>query len=135
MRHGINRLEKSDGQLSARKKFKTYPIGYFHIDLTEVRTSEGKLSLFVAIDRTSKFTFARLVSRTNRAAAADFLRELIRTVPYKIHTVLTDNGTHFTTPGNSCSAPRTSNWPGNVVNFSVLTPLNWPALIMAPTTA
>ncbi len=27
-------------------------------------------------------------------------------VPYKIHTVLTDNGTHFTTPGNVCSAAQ-----------------------------
>ncbi len=25
-------------------------------------------------------------------------------MPYKIHTVLTDNGIHFTTPGNICSA-------------------------------
>jgi len=25
-------------------------------------------------------------------------------VPYTIHTVLTDNGTHFTSPGNTCSA-------------------------------
>jgi len=25
-------------------------------------------------------------------------------VPYRVHTVLTDNGLHFTTPGNSVSA-------------------------------
>lgn len=31
-------------------------------------------------------------------------RHLITAVPYKIHTVLTDNGTHFTSPGNVCSA-------------------------------
>ncbi len=29
---------------------------------------------------------------------------LIEAVPYKIHTILTDNGVHFTTPGNRCSA-------------------------------
>src|ERR1700722_7149990 len=28
----------------------------------------------------------------------------IAAVPYKVHTVLTDNGTHFTTPGNTSSA-------------------------------
>src|SRR6202167_5370361 len=54
-RHGISRLPDLDGQRPAKKKFKVYPIGYFHIDLTEVRTAEGKLYLFVAIDRTSKF--------------------------------------------------------------------------------
>ena len=39
-----------------------------------------------------------------RRNAADFLRRLIEAVPYKVHTVLTDNGTHFTTPGNTSSA-------------------------------
>jgi hypothetical protein len=34
-----------------KKEFKAYPIGYFHLDITEVRTEEGKLCLFVAIDR------------------------------------------------------------------------------------
>src|SRR5450432_3092375 len=92
-RHGISRLPDLDGQRPAKKKFKVYPIGYFHIDLTEVRTAEGKLYLFVAIDRTSKFAFARLVERATRREAADFLQELIETIPYKIHTVLTDNGT------------------------------------------
>jgi hypothetical protein len=39
-----------------------------------------------------------------RQTAGDFLRRLIDAVPYKVHTVLTDNGTHFTTPGNTSSA-------------------------------
>lgn len=30
--------------------------------------------------------------------AADFLRNLIKAVPYKIHIVLTNNGIHFTDP-------------------------------------
>jgi transposase InsO family protein len=104
-RRGISRLPDLKGEHPAKKKkFKNYPIGYFHIDLTEVRTAEGKLFLFVAVDRTSKFAFARLVERATRRAAADFLRELIVLIPYQIHTVLTDNGTHFTSPGNICSA-------------------------------
>jgi transposase InsO family protein len=57
----------------------------------------------VAIDRTSKFAFAELHEKATTAVAANFLRALTATVPYKIHTVLTDNGTHFTTPGNVCS--------------------------------
>ncbi len=36
--------------------------------------------------------------RATRRIAADFLLHLIKSVPYKIHTVLTDNGTHFTDP-------------------------------------
>jgi transposase InsO family protein len=105
LRHGINRLADLDGHRpTPKKRFKAYPVGYFHIDLTEVRTAGGKLYLFVAVDRTSKFTFAQPVERATRPDAADFLHELIKAVPYRIHTVLTDNGTHFISPGNSCSA-------------------------------
>ncbi len=96
-RHGISRLPEVEGS-KPRKKFKTYPIGYFHIDIAEVWTEEGRLYMFVAIDRTSKFAFAELHERATRRIAADFLRHLIEAVPYRIHTVLTDNGTHFTDP-------------------------------------
>jgi hypothetical protein len=62
------------------------------------------LHLFVAIDRTSKFAFAQLHERATTRIAAGFLRALLQAVPYRVHTVLTDNGLHFTTPGNSASA-------------------------------
>ena len=94
-RHGISRLPEVEGDKPAKKAFKKYPIGYFHIDIAEVRTEEGKLYLFVAIDRTSKFAFAQLHSKAGKMAAAQFLRDLISAVPYKIHTVLTDNGVQF----------------------------------------
>lgn len=95
-RHGIGRLPDVEGDKPAKKKFKSYPIGYFHIDIAEVQTAEGKLYLFVAIDRTSKFAFARLEEKAGKMAAAQFLRDLIAAVPYKIHTILTDNGVQFT---------------------------------------
>jgi hypothetical protein len=63
-----------------------------------VRTAEGKLYLYVAIDRTSKFAFVQLVKQTGRTSASAFLQALIKAVPYKIHTVLTDNGIQFTFP-------------------------------------
>ena len=56
-----------------------------------MRTEEGKLYLFVAIDRTRKFAFAKLHEKANVSTAAGFLEALIDAVPYKIHTVLTDN--------------------------------------------
>ena len=104
-RHGISRLPDVEGDKPAKKKFKSYPIGYFHIDIAEVQTGEGKLHLFVAIDRTSKFAFAQLVERVNRVTASAFLVALIDAVPYKIHTVLTDNGIQFRYP------PRYANGP------------------------
>ncbi len=70
-------------------------IGYFHVDIAEVRTAEGKLHLFIAIDRTSEFAFAKLVECATTKAAAAFPGDLVAAVPYKIHTVLSDNGTQF----------------------------------------
>ncbi len=94
-RHGIARLPEVDGAKPKRSRFKAYPIGFFHIDIAEVHTEEGRLYLFVAVDRTSKFAFAQLHERATRRVAADFLRALVAAVPYRIHTVLTDNGTQF----------------------------------------
>ena len=94
-RHGISRLPEIAGDKVSKKPFKRYPIGYFHIDIAEVRTGEGKLYLFVAIDRTSKFAFAQLHPTANVKTAVNFLAALIKAVPYRIHTVLTDNGIQF----------------------------------------
>ena len=94
-RHGVSRLPEVEGDKRPKKKFKSYPIGFFHIDIAEVQTAEGKLHLFVAIDRTSKFAFAQLVEKANRVTASAFLVSLIAAVPYKIHTILTDNGIQF----------------------------------------
>ena len=104
-RHGISRLPETDGDKPLRSKFKRYPIGFFHIDIAEVRTAQGKLYLLVAIDRTSKFAFAELHEKATRRVAGNFLRALIAAVPYKIHTVLTDNGTHFTEPSGNAWTP------------------------------
>lgn len=94
-RHGIARLPDTEGDKPKRSRFKAYPIGFFHIDIAEVHTEEGRLYLFVAIDRTSKFAFAQRHEKATRRIAADFLRALVAAVPYTIHTVLTDNGTQF----------------------------------------
>ena len=103
-RHGISRLPDIEGEQPSRRKFKAYPIGYFHIDIAEVRTEQGRLYLLVAIDRTSKFAYVELHEKVTTRVAGDFLRAVIRAVPYKVHTVLTDHGIHFTTPSNKASA-------------------------------
>ncbi len=66
-RHGISRLPDITAEKPAKKRFKSYPIGY-HIDIAEVQTAEGKLYLFVAIDRTSKFAFTELHVSANKMA-------------------------------------------------------------------
>jgi len=103
--HVCTSFDLVEGSKPSKKKFKAYPIGYFHIDIAELQTAEGKLYLYVAIDRTSKFAFVQLVKKTGRTSASAFLEALIAAVPYKIHTVLTDNGIQFTFPPRYADGP------------------------------
>lgn len=61
-----------------------------------LHTQEGKLYLIVAIDRVSKFVYAETHLQTSKTIAAQFLRNLLQILPYKPHTILTDNGSQFT---------------------------------------
>jgi len=61
--HGVarSRLLEVKGDKPDKQKFKTSPDLLLHIDFVEVCTAEGKLYLYVAIDRTSKFPFVQLL--------------------------------------------------------------------------
>ena len=71
-RHGISRLPEVEGDKPDKRKFKTYPIGYFHIDIAEVRSEAGKLYLFVAIDRPSSPSPSSMRRPTGRAPPASW---------------------------------------------------------------
>jgi hypothetical protein len=58
-RHGISRLPNVEGEKEPKKKFKSYPIGYFHIDIAEVQTAEA-----------SSISLWRLLSPQIRCCAA-----------------------------------------------------------------
>ena len=94
-RHGVSRLPEVEGDKTVKKKFKSYPIGFFHIDIAEVQTADGKLHLFVGIDRTSKFAFVQLYAQADRPTAVAFLEALIAAAPYRLQTILTDSGIQF----------------------------------------
>ena len=49
-RHSALTAQRVQGDNPKRSEFKRYPIGFFHIDIAEVQTAEGKLYLFVGID-------------------------------------------------------------------------------------
>jgi len=110
-----------------RGEFKAYPIGYFHIEFAEVRTADGKLYLVVGIDRTSKFAFAELHEKVARRTAGNFLRRLLAAVPYKVHTVLTDNGPTSQRQATRAPQPPTSRPPSTLESPSGRTPSNTPA--------
>ena len=93
-RHGISRLPKEEAS-DKRNQFKSYRIGYVHIDSCELRHADGKLVMFLAIDRVSKFTYVEFHDSAGKKEGAAFLRNVVAAFPYKIHTVLTDNGMAF----------------------------------------
>ena len=94
-RHGISRLPESPDHASKRGKFAETPIGYVHIDISELRLAQGKLNMFLAIDRASKFTDAEFRDDAGKINGADFLSGVAEAFPYAIHIVLTDNGAAF----------------------------------------
>jgi hypothetical protein len=97
-------VARGDARQGAEAEVQVLPIGYFHIDIAEARPKASS-HLYVAIDRTSKFAFVQLVTKTGRTSASAFLVALIAAVPYTIHTVLTDNGIQFTFPPRYADGP------------------------------
>ena len=94
-RHGISRLPDDGEKTSKRGRFAETKIGYVHIDSCEFRHAEGRLVMFLAIDRVSKFTYVEFHDKAGKMNGAAFLRNVVQVFPYKIHTVLTDNGMAF----------------------------------------
>jgi transposase len=97
VRHGLSRLPKQEEMTKEKKKFKDYPIGYVHVDITAITLSKAeKYYLFVGICRVSKYAYAQLYDHQTSENSVDFLTNLVEAVPFKIHTILTDNGSQFT---------------------------------------
>jgi hypothetical protein len=65
-RHGISRLPHDDERTPRRKRFAEARIGYVHIDVCELRLAQGKLFMFLAIDRVSKFTYVAFMDANTR---------------------------------------------------------------------
>jgi transposase len=94
--YGISKKPKELQQKPIRSKFKSYEIGYLHIDITDFWLDKKKWSLFVSIDRETKCVYAEIFANKTMENATIFLKNVYKFYPYKIHTILTDNGLQFT---------------------------------------
>lgn len=63
------RPDARGGDKPLLQQFKRYPIGFFHVDTAKVQAIEGKLFLFVGIDRTACFAVAQLLAMADRKTA------------------------------------------------------------------
>jgi transposase InsO family protein len=112
-RHGISRLPQDPEKASKRRRFAETRIGYVHIDVCELRLSEGRLFMFLAIDRVSKFTHVAFFDANTKMNGAAFLHQVVEAFPYTIHTVLTDNGMAFADLPRYRDGP-TARWMGHI---------------------
>lgn len=98
-RHGHARLPAAEQEVRASKPFKAYEPGYVHLDvkyLPQMADESGRRYVFVAIDRATRWVFVQIKTHKTAAAARAFLNALSRAAPFKIRTLLTDNGKEFT---------------------------------------
>src|SRR5215218_468496 len=112
-RHGISRLPRDAEKASRRQRFAETATGYVHIDVCELRLAEGKLHMFLAIDRVTKFVHVAFFGANTKMNGAAFLRGVVAAFPYRIHTVLTDNGMAFADLPQYRDGP-TARWMGHI---------------------
>lgn len=100
-RHGVGNLRalQPAPDKPAPKAFKTYEPGFVHVDvkyLPQMADEARRRYLFVAIDRATRSGFVSLKADKTARSARAFLKALAKAAPFRIQTLLTDNGTEFT---------------------------------------
>lgn len=98
-RHGVSRLPAPAAPTRTHQPFKAYTPGYVHVDvkyLPQMADERERSYVFVAIDRATRWVFIAIKKNRTAAAARSFLNALAKAAPFRIRTVLTDNGTEFT---------------------------------------
>ena len=81
-----------------------------HIDSGERRRhADGKLVMFLAVDRVSTFTPVEFHDRAGKKEGAAFLMTVVEIFPYRIPTVLTDHRppSGRSVPAGACAERRT----------------------------
>jgi transposase InsO family protein len=100
-RRGVCRLRDLDPpeEKTPPKGFKDYEPGFVHIDvkyLPQMQDEDQRRYAFVAIDRATRWVHVRLMRDKSARSATAFLKSLHSTAPFRIRTILTDNGKEFT---------------------------------------
>ncbi len=100
-RHGVGPLRalKAASPRPKHSAFKAYEPGSIPIDLKylpPMADESRRRSLFVAIDRATRWVVVRVYNSKTAANARRFLRALERACPMRIRPILPDNGKEFT---------------------------------------
>src|SRR5918912_3344162 len=109
---GLGRLPPADRARRSHSRFKDYDLGFVHMDikhLPKLRTQDGqsrKRSLYVAIDRASRFGHLAVKDDETERSAVAFLTEAVQAFPFQVTHVLTDGGSCFTADGFEAACQR-----------------------------
>lgn len=100
-RHGVGSLRtlRPAPAKPSVTSFKDYVPGFVHVDvkyLPQMVDEDTRRYLFVAIDRATRWVYVAIKPDKSARAAKAFLAALARAAPFRIATLLTDNGKEFT---------------------------------------
>ena len=102
-RHGVSDLKAlippPEGGVAPTKTFKDYVPGFVHVDVKYLPLMPDETErryLFAAIDRATRWVYVEILPEKSAACAQGFLAHLLAAAPFKITTILTDNGKEFT---------------------------------------
>jgi len=94
-RHDLNRRPKPDKPPVGI--FEQATVGFIHVDLKHLPALQKRKSYaFVAIDRATRYVYLEIHPNRDARTAAGFLNRFLAQFPYRVHTILTDNGSEFT---------------------------------------
>jgi len=101
-RHGVSNLAdlipREAPERTPVTGFKDYEPGFVHVDvkyLPQMPDQHAREYLFAAIDRATRWVYVEILPTKSAANAAGFLKRLLKAAPFKIVTLLTDNGKEF----------------------------------------
>ena len=94
-RHGLG--ARSAAGTSPPQPFEPTAFGYVHVDLKHLTRLQGQPAyVFVAIERTTNFVHVEIVTDRRADTIAACFARFLDSFGYRVHTVLTDNGSEFT---------------------------------------
>lgn len=101
-RHGLNRLPQNKKKYDRKKVWKRYekqvPGHRIQVDvkfLEKVPGSSRKLYQYTAIDDCTRLRILRIYPTNNQKTAVEFMKEVIKKLPFKVQVAQTDNGAEF----------------------------------------
>jgi transposase InsO family protein len=101
-KHGLNRLPANQKYRSHTKRWQRYekpqPGHRLQMDvkfLERIPTAGKRLYQFTAIDDCTRIRILKVYDACNQRTAVQFLNEVVRRLPFRIHVLQTDNGAEF----------------------------------------